>query len=115
MSALYGEKHKKLLTWLSEDWWRSGPAVCCLEGFPGVGKREIRRLLADRLGEKSIPTAVVEVLEADAAQFDDLLLDLAQQYSAVGDETLARLIETGADSSRLIGAFARTLDRKSTR
>ena len=111
MSALYGEKHKKLLTWLSEDWWRSGPAVCCLEGFPGVGKREIRRLLADRLGEKSIPTAVVEVLEADAAQFDDLLLDLAQQYSAVGDETLARLIETGADSSRLIGAFARTLKR----
>jgi glycosyltransferase involved in cell wall biosynthesis/tetratricopeptide (TPR) repeat protein len=109
MSSLYGEKHKKLLTWLSEDWWRSGPAVCCLEGFPGVGKREIRRFLTDRLGEKSIPTVAVEVLEADAAQFDDLLLDLAQQYSAVGDETLARLIETGADSSRLIGAFAGTL------
>src|ERR1039458_3144661 len=111
MSNLYGEKHQKLLTWASEDWWQSGPAVCCLEGFPGVGKREIRRFLTDRLNAKTIPTTVVEVPEADAAQFYDLLLDLAQQYCVVGEEALARLIEDGADSSRLVGALAGALKR----
>jgi tetratricopeptide (TPR) repeat protein/glycosyltransferase involved in cell wall biosynthesis len=85
--------------------------VCCLEGFPGVGKREIRRHLTDRLNTKGIPTAVVPVPETSTSQFDDLLLDLAQQLFDVGEEVLAGMIEDGADSSYVIATFASALKR----
>jgi hypothetical protein len=109
MSALHGDKHKGLVAWLGDEWWNAGPTICCLEGFPGVGKTEIRRSLGGRLRAQNIQTVSVDVPEPGDAQFDDFLLSLAQEFANEGNEVLAQAIDDGEDAQRLIVKLATTL------
>jgi tetratricopeptide (TPR) repeat protein len=95
MTTLYGHKHQELLSFLVDGWWRQEPAVCWVEGFPGVGKTELHRHLAHRLRERQIPTAYVNLLEEGADQLDTLFLKLAQAFAEQGEPLLARKIDAG--------------------
>src|ERR1035438_6868635 len=109
MTPLYGEKHRGLAAWLGDEWWSTGPTICCLEGFSDVGKTEIRRSLVDKLRAQGVPTVSIDVQEPGQAQFDDFLLSVAQEFANEGDDTLARAIDEGTDAQRLIGILANSL------
>ncbi|MGH8468279.1 MAG: hypothetical protein ACREX3_22945 [Gammaproteobacteria bacterium] len=49
MLDIIGKVHNDLLNWLAEDWWLNGPAVCVIQGFPGVGKNHVAEVLVQRI------------------------------------------------------------------
>ena len=61
-----------LLHWLQDDWRKSGPCVCCLQGFSGVGKSYTADLLLTSGAFKR--TSLVEIPEGRTSFEDALLL-----------------------------------------
>jgi hypothetical protein len=49
MTQLHGREHQALIDWLEHEWWLTGPSICVVEGFPGVGKTRIAEDLMTRL------------------------------------------------------------------
>ena len=81
MLEIIGKAHNDLLNSLVDDWWINGPAVCVIQGFPGVGKTRIAEALVERIQkERNIPLAIrIECPEGPALGLvDDLYLELAQ-------------------------------------
>jgi glycosyltransferase involved in cell wall biosynthesis/tetratricopeptide (TPR) repeat protein len=113
MTAFYGHKHTELLDWLSGGWLSATePAIYWIEGFPGVGKTELQRQLSQRLGEKSIPTAYVNLLDEGVSQLGDLFLKLAQAFAEAGYGELAKKVDEGAAQPEKQQALLATLARK---
>lgn len=78
---LIGSKHGQLLDWLAAQWLAGGPAMCFIEGFPGIGKTEI----ADALVARSRQThrcVVVTFPQGQADPVTDFLWDLAGELDA---------------------------------
>lgn len=80
-SQLLGRGHKALLDWLIQSWIPQGPPVCFLDGFSGVGKTTVARLLPE---SPERPVVMIAVPETDADASDDLLLDMAMALSDKG-------------------------------
>jgi AAA domain len=91
MYDIIGKAHNDLLKWLVEDWWINGPAVCVLQGFPGVGKTRLAEVLVERIQkERNIPLAVqIECPESHLGLVDDLYLELAQALDVKGESEFA--------------------------
>ena len=87
---LIGIKHRQLLDWLAAQWLAHGPAVCSVEGFPGVGKTTIAEALATRTqhSHRSIVVTFPETLNDPVAEFMwDLAgaLDAPELTAVLGD------------------------------
>ncbi|HEY3330241.1 MAG TPA: AAA family ATPase [Capsulimonadaceae bacterium] len=115
---LIGKKHNMAADWLCEEWWRNGPNVTIIEGFPGVGKSLVAEIVEKRLKlSGTIAEAVwVDCIESSTNGFDDLILSMAQRFSEQGDDYLAdNLSEDGLIASLakpvllVIDEFQRTL------
>lgn len=91
-SQLLGRGHKALLDWLIQSWIPQGPPVCFLDGFSGVGKTTVARLLPE---SPERPVVMIAVPETDADASDDLLLDMAMALSDKGRGELAQAIDDG--------------------
>lgn len=91
MLDIIGKAHNDLLNWLVKDWWLNGPAVCVIQGFPGVGKNHVADVLVERLQkERNDPLAVqVECPESHLGLVDDLYLALAQALDVKGKSEFA--------------------------
>ena len=64
MASLFGTEYLALIEWLCGEWWNSGPGICIVEGFPGVGKTRVAEEAASRLEQKhGISTAWSECPE----------------------------------------------------
>lgn len=112
MTDLYGRKHQELLGWLGGSWWQETPAICWIEGFPGVGKTELQRQLSAQLGEQSIRTAYVNLLDEGVNQLGDLFLKLAQAFAEAGHGGLAKKIDEGAAQPQVQQELLAILTRK---
>ncbi|HJU38027.1 MAG TPA: glycosyltransferase [Tahibacter sp.] len=94
MARIFGTGHRNLIDFLQQDWWINGPAVCVVEGFPGVGKTRIAEELLDRLGNEPSKAPMLECPPAGAGLVDNLLLELAEKLSELGDQRLAESLGT---------------------
>ena len=90
--GLIGQGHIKLVQWLTETWLPKGPPICFVEGFSGVGKTSVARVLL-RLAE--IPAVMITAPDTKADPTDDILLDLATEVSLVGHSELADAVDQG--------------------
>jgi hypothetical protein len=90
-NSLIGVQHKAILDWLSGKWLTSGPTVCLLQGFPGVGKTQIADELESILAKRKPPVRIVrcQCPPHGIGVLDDLVLVLAGESSARGDDRLA--------------------------
>lgn len=89
-----GKKHQQLSTWLRDTWIPKGPPVCFLEGFPGVGKSNLARHLS---AVSTVPVVLVEIPDSNSVSADDLLFNLAQEWSLAGNSELAEVLAAGKD------------------
>jgi hypothetical protein len=94
MAGLLGEEYSALVEWLCKDWWASGPGICVIEGFSGVGKTRVAEEVETRLQQsQGVLTAWTECPEARIGLIDDLTLALAESFSAIGDDRLADTLD----------------------
>ncbi|SDD96920.1 tetratricopeptide repeat protein [Actinokineospora iranica] len=70
-----GGDRAALLTWLATEWPRTGPCVCLVEGFPGVGKTHLSDQLVARAKDRKFID--VEIPEGQTS-FHDLMLAVRQ-------------------------------------
>jgi len=123
MASLFGTEYLALIEWLCGEWWNSGPGICIVEGFPGVGKTRVAEEAASRLEQKhGISTAWSECPENQTGLLDDLTLVLAESFAAIGDERLAQSLNLDEVSNILakptllvIDEFQRSLISRSGR
>jgi len=123
MASLFGTDYLALVEWLCGEWWDSGPGVCIIEGFPGVGKTRVAEEVASRLEQKhGILTAWSECPENQIGLLDDLTLGLAESFAAIGDERLAQSLNLDVVSNIIakptllvIDEFQRSLTARSGR
>jgi hypothetical protein len=109
MSKLYGQVHRELLAWLSGPWWNDGPALCWVEGFPGVGKTELHRHLVEALRSRSRPTAYYELPDDGADLMEPLLFTVAQELAQSGRDSLARKLDGGATQAAVQAELVKLL------
>jgi glycosyltransferase involved in cell wall biosynthesis/tetratricopeptide (TPR) repeat protein len=94
-----GQKRKELLGWIKGTWLKSGPPVCFVHGFPGTGKSSIADVVAEESGLNYIRCDS----NAPVGSVDDLLLEVQESSSEVGDHFLERaLFQDGLDPSTAI-------------
>ncbi len=103
MHALIGSRHRQLLDWLAAEWLPGGPAVCCLEGFPGVGKTEIANALISRSRETH-PSVYVTFPDTQSDAVTDFLWDLAGEMDA------PEIADALGDPARATRAVVRRLE-----
>ena len=109
----YGSEHNALLDWLGTRWIESGPPVCLVTGFPGVGKTRLSHELQDRLDQSTNPlrdrfarkVAVIELPESAWSSPVDFLLKLSGELSRLGCSGLEQRLQAGEEIDR-IKAFA---------
>jgi len=77
-ASLVTSRRQRLLSQLSE-WFRSGPSVCFLQGFSGVGKTPVVRDFRSQLD-----CPVVQVNAVDGIHYEDLLLEIASELDYIG-------------------------------
>jgi glycosyltransferase involved in cell wall biosynthesis/tetratricopeptide (TPR) repeat protein len=74
----FGAQRQELLEWLKTTWLRSGPPICIVEGFPGVGKTALAGDLCDvAKQDDSRQICFEEVINRPTPSLTDLFLDLA--------------------------------------
>ena len=94
MAGFLGEEYSTLVEWLCKDWWDSGPGICVIEGFSGVGKTRVAEEVEARLQQtQGVLTAWSECPEARTGMIDDLTLALAESFSSIGDDRLADTLD----------------------
>jgi len=95
MAIFHGEEYSAIVGWLCEDWWNSGSGICVIEGFSGVGKTRLVEEVEKRLQQtKGVLTVWSECPETRTGLIDDLILVLAESFSAIGDDRLAETLDT---------------------
>lgn len=89
----FGAGRQELLDWLSRDWISEGPAVCFVEGFPGVGKSDLAAALSSQVETSRAWTSVFfEVPDQAEPSFNDALLEIAELLASRGkSEMLAAM------------------------
>src|SRR6516165_12599612 len=70
----HGEQQEGILRWLVENWIPHGPPVAILEGFPGCGKSQLAREVANQVERAVGP---VEPPEESEDRARELFLELA--------------------------------------
>ena len=105
MYELVGRKHIELIEWLTNTWLPQGPPICFVEGFPGVGKTSVARVL---MGKVDIPTVIITAPDTQGDPIDDLFLDLGTKLSEVGYPEVADAVERSESPSV---AFTRLLHK----
>lgn len=103
MLELFGAQHQALLEWLTTTWWRNGPPVAIIHGFPGIGKTEIAERAKDRLQAQypSMPMVRFNCPENLTGSADDFLLAVAAELAAKGDTELEQKLELGEDTNAI--------------
>lgn len=103
----YGKHREKLLTFFTNDWLSNGPAVAVLQGFPGCGKTQLSRAVAEESQRRSICVQP----QADAPNSSvELLVDLAEALSAKGIIDLKQEMSKGENGNlfkSLLGVLSR--------
>ncbi|MEM8485922.1 MAG: AAA family ATPase [Bacteroidota bacterium] len=102
----FGRHGEQLLKWLSHDWVNIGPSVCIVEGFSGVGKKNVALRLLSQLEETNYIPILVDTLDSESTLIDDLLLNLAEELELKGVSKLVDAIDQGKD---LLHAFQQVL------
>jgi glycosyltransferase involved in cell wall biosynthesis/tetratricopeptide (TPR) repeat protein len=107
--SLFGQQHNERARQLI-TWWRQGPPVGFLEGFPGVGKSNaILPEVRQRVADQGATVATIEAPDPGRSQLDDLLLDLTQELSLVGVDALVRAIDEGRGQQALLMGLQQSL------
>ncbi|MDR6974018.1 tetratricopeptide (TPR) repeat protein/nucleoside phosphorylase [Streptomyces sp. 3330] len=79
-----GYAQSELLSWLQRHWLPSGPCVCVIEGFSGIGKTYLSNSLQDVFKGTS---ALVDISNAKIS-FDDLMLRVSDALAVDADVKL---------------------------
>ena len=107
---LFGKQHTELLHYLFNEWWKNGPPLALVQGFPGVGKTELAIALSSRIAQNHPNVLIVHLdcPESDLSLVDDLFIELAHELEAKGDESLVKRLSRGEDGAKalpsLVGA-----------
>jgi glycosyltransferase involved in cell wall biosynthesis/tetratricopeptide (TPR) repeat protein len=88
----YGQQRDKILSHLVSKWLPYGPPVTILQGFPGCGKSQLARDLADSASRSIDP---VEPQTDSTDPVVDLYLDLAVALEAHGLPDLVQEVDKG--------------------
>ena len=109
-NALFGDQHTTFVKWLTGNWWKSGPSIAAIQGFPGLGKTAIGEMVvADITGRSAeITTVHFECPDGTSTVLDDLVLTLAEELDAKDDGGVVEDLNDGLDA---IGVFRKLLDR----
>jgi len=75
----------QLHDWLSNQWLPSGPPVCVIEGFSGVGKSSLARALVQNA---DLPAVFVQAV-GGSLSLDDVLFEAAVAFDDVGRPEMA--------------------------
>ncbi|MCH8296341.1 AAA family ATPase, partial [Candidatus Poribacteria bacterium] len=92
LDGLIGQGHAELIEWLTKTWLPQGPPICVVEGFPGIGKTSVARILMNLV---EIPAVMITVPDTETDPTDDILLDLAMELSLGGNDELADAVDQG--------------------
>lgn len=100
-----GKNRTELIDWLLQTWMTDGPPVCFIEGFSGVGKTSIARVIMKDSGIRSI---MVDMPDANSEQVDNLFLNLATELSRVEMTGLADSVTEGGSTDQALGSVLNT-------
>jgi hypothetical protein len=104
----HGKQRGELLNFFVSDWLPNGPAVAILQGFPGCGKTQLARSVA----EKSARSSVQVLPQSESPDpTTDLLTDLAVALSDRGIPDLQREMDRGVNGD-LFNVLLRILRRE---
>ncbi len=85
MKQFIGKNRAENLAWLVNVWLRSGPPVCFLQGFSGVGKTDLARDFRDLAEQAGWKLAVInEVADRATTDFVECLMELSVALSRQG-------------------------------
>ncbi|WP_264812007.1 AAA family ATPase, partial [Gluconacetobacter johannae] len=100
---LFGEQHQALVEWLTGKWLKDGPPIAAIQGFPGLGKTAIaERVVAEIAGYSNEITIVhFDCPDVTTTLVDDLVLKLAEELHAKGDEGVVEDLNNGADANEV--------------
>lgn len=96
-----GKNRTELIDWLLQTWINEGPPVCFVEGFSGVGKTSIARIVMKNCGMRAI---MVDTPDANSEQADNLFLNLATELSQVEMPDLADSVTEGKSTDQALGS-----------
>ncbi|WP_169316088.1 glycosyltransferase [Pseudomonas agarici] len=86
--AHFGENRRQVLSWLTDRWLVEGPAVCFIEGFPGVGKSELSVELATHVEQLEGWQVIIEEVVERPLALQATLSDIADRLTGLGVETM---------------------------
>lgn len=108
MQHLIGHAHSELFGWLSKTWFREGPPVCFVEGFPGVGKSSLARSLMQVVqSQPDWVSVMVAMPEGETDPVNDLLLDLGSELSWAGHDKIADAVSEGKSLEHALAVVLR--------
>ena len=101
IGKFYGEKREEILDRLVKKWLSGGRPVAILQGFPGCGKSQLAREVAEK-AERTLAPIEPQLESTDIIQ--DLFLDLAIELEQKGSPRLAQEFDKGekADFSKAL-------------
>ncbi|HIE01287.1 MAG TPA: AAA family ATPase, partial [Thiotrichaceae bacterium] len=103
--TVIGQRQRDLLTWLRDKWMHDGPNVCFVEGFSGVGKTQVARVLLQSMGIIGTTAVRVDMPDMETNSIDDLLLDLASDLDLNNHHQLVDAIDKGQDLLKALEQF----------
>ncbi|TWV28085.1 tetratricopeptide repeat protein [Streptomyces albidoflavus] len=80
-----GLSQDELIRWLCDDWLLTGPQVCILEGFGGVGKSRI----ANEVIRRADFPAIRVVTPEGGLGWEDLLILIATELDEIGEREIS--------------------------
>ena len=111
MRKLFGKEHKQAVNWLHSEWWKNGPPICLVRGFSGVGKTEVKNQYLDKHRTAGNRVCDFVVPESLGSQLTEFWLQLGQELSDIGDQSLADEVASGVSGSRLTSVLANTISK----
>jgi glycosyltransferase involved in cell wall biosynthesis/tetratricopeptide (TPR) repeat protein len=91
-NKFHGEQLKNILRGLVDDWIPNGPPVAILEGFPGCGKSQVAKEVAEK-AERAV--GPVQPPEESGDSANDLFFELAMELELRGFSRLAQELDAG--------------------
>jgi tetratricopeptide (TPR) repeat protein len=91
-----GKSFRELSTWLAKTWLEGDRPVCCIDGFPGVGKTELAYVLMNITDRVSV---LVDMPDAGVSQERDFLDRLSTSLSLAGQDDMARILNSDSNLS----------------
>lgn len=96
-----GKNRTELIDWLLQTWINEGPPVCFVEGFSGVGKTSIARVI---MKNSEMRTIMVDMPDANSEQADNLFLNLATELNQVEMPDLAASVTEGKSTDQALSS-----------